>query len=72
MKDIHHRMPLILKPEAFEEWLDPGNKELAKIEELLKTSYVRDLKSHPVSKLVNRVENNARECMEPVKVNNHP
>ncbi len=69
VKEIHHRMPLILKPEAFEEWLDPGNKELAKIEELLKTSYVRDLKSHPVSKLVNRVENNARECMEPLKIN---
>ena len=31
VKDIHNRMPLILKPEAYEEWLDPGNKEPAKI-----------------------------------------
>jgi putative SOS response-associated peptidase YedK len=67
VKDIHDRMPLILKPEAYEEWLDPANKEPAKIEELLRTKYVRDLKSHPVSKLVNRVENNSKECMEPIK-----
>jgi putative SOS response-associated peptidase YedK len=62
-------MPLILKPEAYEEWLDPDNKEPAKIEELLRTKFVMELKSYPVSKLVNRVENNSRECMEPVKKN---
>jgi hypothetical protein len=28
---------------------------------------VRELKSYPVSKLVNRVENNSKECMEPLK-----
>jgi putative SOS response-associated peptidase YedK len=67
VKDIHDRMPLILKPEAYEEWLDPDNKEPAKIEELLKTKYVRELKSYPVSKLVNRVENNSKDCMQPVK-----
>jgi putative SOS response-associated peptidase YedK len=67
VKDIHNRMPLILKPEAYEEWLDPSNKEPAEIEELLRTKYVRELRSYPVSKLVNRVENNSKECMEPVK-----
>ena len=67
VKEIHTRMPLILKPEAYEEWLDPGNKEPAKIEELLKAKYVKELKSYPVSKLVNRVENNSKECMEPLE-----
>ena len=51
---------------SYEEWLDPANKEPAKIEELLKTHFVKDLKSYPISKLVNRVENNSKECMEPV------
>jgi len=59
-------MPLILKPEAYDEWLDPENKEPAKIEELLKTAYVKELKCYPVSKRVNRVENNSKECMEPL------
>jgi putative SOS response-associated peptidase YedK len=67
VKNILDRMPLILKPEAYEEWLDPDNKEPAKIEELLRTQFVRDLKSYPVSKLVNRVENNSKECMEALK-----
>jgi putative SOS response-associated peptidase YedK len=69
VKDIHTRMPLILKPEAYEEWLDPGNKETAKIEELLRTKFVKELKRYPVSKLVNQVGNNFKECMEPVKKN---
>jgi putative SOS response-associated peptidase YedK len=67
IKNIHDRMPLILKPEAYEEWLDPGNKEPARIEELLRTKFVRDLKGYPVSKLIKRVENNSKECMEPLE-----
>jgi len=66
VEDIHNRMPLILKPEAHDEWLGPENKEVAKIEELLKPAYVKELKHYPVSKRVNRVENNSKECMEPV------
>ena len=67
VRDIHNRMPLILKPEAYDEWLDPDNKEPAKIEELLRTGYVMELKRYPVSKLVNRVENNSKACIEPQK-----
>ena len=67
VKDIHNRMPLILKPEAYEEWLDPSNKEPAKIEELLKTAYVKEVNRYPVSKLVNQVGNNKKECVEPLE-----
>ena len=67
VKDVHNRMPLILKPEAFDEWLDPNNKESAKIERILKRGSVKDLKYYPVSKLVNQVGNNKKECMEPLK-----
>ena len=66
VEEIHHRMPLILKPEAYEEWLDPDNKEPAEIEVLLKTRFVRDLNRYPVSKLVNQVGNNKKACMEPL------
>jgi len=60
-------MPLILKPEAYEEWLDSNNKESAKIEQILKRGSVKDLKCYPVSKLVNQVGNNKKQCMEPLK-----
>jgi putative SOS response-associated peptidase YedK len=66
VKDIHNRMPLILNPEAYDEWLDPSNKEPAKIEKLLRINYVRELNRYPVSKLVNRMENNSKECIEPL------
>jgi putative SOS response-associated peptidase YedK len=66
VRDIHNRMPLILKPEAFDEWLDPDNTEPTRIEELLKTKFVKELKRYPVSRLVNRVENNSKACIEPM------
>jgi putative SOS response-associated peptidase YedK len=66
VKDIHHRMPLILKPEAYDAWLDPENKDPGGLEELLRTQYVKELKSHPVSRRVNRVENDSRDCLEPL------
>ena len=69
VKDVHDRMPLILKPEAYEEWLDPENKDAGKIEGVLKKGYVKEFKRYPVSKLVNRVENNSKACMEPFKDN---
>ena len=67
VKEIHNRMPLILKPEAYDEWLDPENKDPGKIEDLLKKGLVKELKRYPVSKRVNRVENNTKECIEPLK-----
>jgi len=70
VKDIHHRMPLILKPEAYDAWLDPENKDPAKIEELLKTALVRELKRYPVSQRVNRTEYNSRNCIERLFIEN--
>jgi putative SOS response-associated peptidase YedK len=64
VKDVHERMPLILKPESYGEWLDPENKDPGRIEEVLKNGCVKELKRYPVSKLVNHVGNNSKECIE--------
>jgi putative SOS response-associated peptidase YedK len=64
VKDIHNRMPLILKPEVYAEWLDPKNKEPGRIEKVLKNGCVKELKRYPVSELVNHVGNNSKECIE--------
>jgi putative SOS response-associated peptidase YedK len=66
VKDVHNRMPLILKPEVYAEWLDPEIKNAGKIEEVLKKGCVKELMRYPVSKLVNQVRNNSKECMEPL------
>ena len=47
--------------------LIPATRSLQKSRRLLKTEYVKELKRYPVSKLVNRVGNNSKECMEPLK-----
>ena len=66
VKEIHNRMPLILKPEVYAEWLDPENKEPGRVENLLKKGCVKELKHYPVSKLVNQAGNNKKECIEPL------
>jgi putative SOS response-associated peptidase YedK len=66
VKDIHNRMPLILKPEVYTKWLDLENKDPGRIEEVLKNCCVKELMRYPVSKLVNHVGNNSKECMEPL------
>jgi putative SOS response-associated peptidase YedK len=67
VRDVHDRMPLVLKLESYDEWLDPENKETGKIEKVLKSGCVKELKRYPVSKLVNHVGNNSKECIEPLK-----
>jgi putative SOS response-associated peptidase YedK len=67
VKDVHTRMPLILKPEYYARWLNPENKQPARIEQIMASGFVSDLRCYPVSKLVNQVGNNKKECIEPLQ-----
>jgi putative SOS response-associated peptidase YedK len=67
MRDIHHRMPVILKPKVYEPWLDPGNRDAAQLDRILKNEIITELASHPVSKQVNSTRNNDPSCIEPLK-----
>lgn len=58
-------MPVILKREAYRDWLDEGTPE-GVLMEILHTHVRRDLISHPVSTAVNSVRNNSRELMKGV------
>jgi putative SOS response-associated peptidase YedK len=65
MKAIHHRMPVILEPESFDAWLDPGTKPEA-LQALLVPAADGVLDMHRVSALVNKPQNNAVQCVEPM------
>jgi putative SOS response-associated peptidase YedK len=67
VKAVHNRMPMILEPAAYAEWLDPEIEAPSEIEAILKSGSVKNLEHHPVSKLVNRIGNNKKECMEPLE-----
>ena len=54
---IHDRMPVILDPDSYDLWLDPGMRNVAAISELLKPYDARLMRCFPVSTRVNHVAN---------------
>ena len=66
VRDIHHRMPVIFKPEAYEFWLNPANQDINTLKNILEKALLTDLVSHPVSKQVNSTRNNDSSCIDPV------
>ena len=63
---IHHRMPVIFQPEAYDDWLNPKIQEADRLEDVLQNHLVRNMQYYPVSKLVNRVQNNSAENITPL------
>jgi putative SOS response-associated peptidase YedK len=64
---VHDRMPVILDPDGYDVWLDPGMQNVAAISELLKPFDARLMRSFPVSARVNSVRNDDQECSQPVE-----
>jgi putative SOS response-associated peptidase YedK len=64
---VHDRMPVILDPDGYDFWLDPGMQNVAAISELLKPYDASRMRSYPVSTRVNRVANDDAECSRPVE-----
>jgi putative SOS response-associated peptidase YedK len=67
IRDIHHRMPIILKPQVYESWLDPDNQDVVKLDNILKNEIITELSSYPVSTQVNSIRNNDPSCIEPIE-----
>ena len=66
VSDVHDRMPVILKPDDYELWLDPGFAEVAAIADCLKPFDPRSMTKYPVSTRVNRADNDDAECAREV------
>jgi putative SOS response-associated peptidase YedK len=60
--DVHNRMPVILPPEHYDLWLDPGFKRVDALKELLGPFDATLMKGYPVSTRVNSVRNDDPEC----------
>jgi putative SOS response-associated peptidase YedK len=68
--DIHNRMPVILRPDDYELWLDPGFTDLDGVVEMLKPYDAKAMKKFPVSPRVNNVANDDASLAEPVEPTN--
>lgn len=69
MEPVHDRMPVILPPTVWDEWLDPGTTDVTALQRLLVPAPDDLLTMHPVSTAVNNVRNKGPELVavaEPV------
>jgi putative SOS response-associated peptidase YedK len=67
MAELHDRMPIILPPSAWEEWLDPEQRDLDTIGRFLVPAPPELIEFHPVSTDVNSVRNNDPHLVERVE-----
>jgi putative SOS response-associated peptidase YedK len=65
---VHDRMPVILDPDGYELWLDPGMTNVAAASELLKPFDARLMRCYPVSTRINHVVNDDEECSRLMEV----
>jgi putative SOS response-associated peptidase YedK len=65
---IHDRMPVILDPDCYDLWLDPGMTHVDAASELLKPFDARQMRCYPVSARINSVVNDDKECSAAVEL----
>jgi putative SOS response-associated peptidase YedK len=62
--EVHHRMPVVLKPEHFDEWLDRRTTP-QRVQAIIDDART-DFASYPVSTMVNSTRNNSPELLRRV------
>jgi putative SOS response-associated peptidase YedK len=65
---IHDRMPVILDPDSYDLWLDPGIRDAGAVSEMLRPCDPRLMRCYPVSTRINHVRNDDAECSAPVEL----
>jgi len=64
---IHDRMPMVVAPDRWPDWLDPAGTDPADLMPLLAPAASSGLISYPVSTAVNSVRNNGPELIERIQ-----
>ena len=66
LENIHHRMPVILSQDSYDEWLTPDELTPDVLQPLLKPFSGEEMEAYPVSRYVNRPANDSPECIKPL------
>ena len=64
---IHDRMPVVLPPDAWDEWLDPENQDVSRLQKLLVPAPAKEFEAYEISTLVNNVRHEGPELIEPIE-----
>lgn len=67
VRSVHDRMPVILAPSAYDQWLDPQVKDPAALMPLLQSYPAEEMMAYPVSTLVNNPRNDHPENIAPAE-----
>jgi len=70
VRSLHHRMPVILRPQSHDAWLDATNQDAEQLKQILRQGFYRKLDHYAVAKRVNAVKNNDPACIE--QLDSHP
>ncbi len=65
MQVIHNRMPVILAPAAYSRWLEPAEVPPERLNDLLVPFPADAMTAYPVSRFVNRPQNEGPGCIAP-------
>ena len=65
---VHDRMPVILNPDSYDLWLDPGMKDVLAVSELLRPFEAWVMRRYPVSNRINHVAQGEEECARLVQL----
>ena len=72
VRPVHDRMPVILRPEDEEQWLDASRAPFAKAQSLLKPYPEELMDAYDVSPIVNSAKYDGPECIRPVSDDGTP
>lgn len=71
LADLHDRMPVILRPDDYDRWLNPvpGDTETAL---RMLVPYAGAMRRYPVSTRLNQVQNDDEDCARPIEMESPP
>lgn len=65
---IHDRMPVIISKDNFDHWLDTNNQNTDSLRQLFAPYPAENIKTYPVSTLVNKPTNDNPECIKEIEI----
>lgn len=66
MREIHHRMPIILPKDKEDEWITPRNIQPNRAKQFVQDINMDEMKAYDVDTYVNAAKNNDEACIAPL------
>jgi putative SOS response-associated peptidase YedK len=69
---VHDRMPMVIRRDVIDQWLDPGLTDTGTALDLLSVTDADQLEAYAVSTAVGNVRNNERSLLDPIETDDEP